>query len=111
MSTQISDACISPAARARGGALTALVLLSGCQPALPDKPAAAKREVADAAYAKAEGRIACAPPGAERFTASCTVDRVESQDGLFLTLRQPEGGLHRLLVTTDGRGVAAADGA
>jgi hypothetical protein len=111
MSTPISDACISPAARVRGGALIAAVLLSGCKPALPDKPAEAKREAAKTAYAQAEGKIACAPPGADSFTPSCTVDRVQSQDGLFLTLRQPEGGFHRLRVTTDGRGVEAADGA
>ncbi len=60
---------------------------------------------------KAEGRIECAVPGAESFSYACTIDRTQSQDGLFLTLRHPDGGFRRLLVTTDGRGVIAADGA
>lgn len=93
------------------GGLIALLLLAGCQPALPDKAEEAKRAAQSEAYAEAEGKIACAPAGAEGFTRNCTVDRVQSQDGLFLTLRQPDGGFHRLLVTQDGRGVVAADGA
>jgi hypothetical protein len=32
-------------------------------------------------------------------------------DGLSLTVRAPNGGFRRLLVTKDGRGVIAADGA
>nr|WP_184084069.1 hypothetical protein [Sphingomonas xinjiangensis] len=91
-----------------GGALLAL---SACHPALPDKPAEAQRAAQQQAIANAEGKIDCAPPGADAFTRSCSVDRVQSQDGLFLTLRQPEGGFHRLSVTSDGRGVVAADGA
>lgn len=60
---------------------------------------------------EADGKVECAPPGAEDFARACTLDRVASQDGLFLTIRHPDGGFRRLLVTRDGRGVVAADGA
>ncbi|QIG81914.1 hypothetical protein G5C33_11495 [Sphingosinithalassobacter tenebrarum] len=61
--------------------------------------------------ANAEGGILCAPRGATDFARVCSIDRTPTQDGLFLTIRQPDGGFRRLLVTTDGRGVVAADGA
>jgi hypothetical protein len=63
--------------------------------------------------------LGAAPPGAERiecaigraaFAPVCVVDRSRSPDGLTLTLRNPDGSFRRLLVTTDGRGVIAADG-
>ncbi|UYY59127.1 hypothetical protein [Sphingomonas sp. S2-65] len=111
MYTRISDSRSCPRALPARGGLAALLLLAACKPALPDKPADAKRAAQSEAYAEAEGKIACAPVGSDTFTRSCTVDRVQSQDGMFLTLRQPEGGFHRLLVTKDGRGVVAADGA
>lgn len=66
-----------------------------------------------------EDVLASAPPGAERiecavggeaFAPVCAVDRAQSPDGLTLTLRSPSGSFRRLLVTTDGRGVIAADG-
>lgn len=56
-------------------------------------------------------RIDCAPDGAADFTRACTLDRVSGDDGLTLVVHNPDGGFHRLLVTTDGRGVIAADGA
>lgn len=91
-------------------AAVALTLTScGGQPR--DKASAAKAQSDEKAVAQAEGRIECAPEGAERFAYVCAVDRVRSQDGLLLTLRQPDGGFRRLLVTGDGRGVVAADGA
>ena len=55
-------------------------------------------------------KIACAKAGAE-FAPVCTVDQVRSDQGLTLTVRHPDGAFRRLLVTTDGRGVIAADGA
>lgn len=45
------------------------------------------------------------------LTASCTVDRVATPAGWVLTLHHADGGFRRLLVTRDGRGVVAADGA
>jgi len=62
--------------------------------------------------ARGEGdRIPCAIGGATEFASNCTVERAQTQDGLILTVRHPDGGFHRLRVTTDGRGVIAADGA
>ena len=57
------------------------------------------------------GNIACAPQGASEFKRACTLDRVAGDDGLSLVVHNPDGGFHRLLVTKDGRGVVAADGA
>ena len=55
-------------------------------------------------------KIACAKGGAA-LAPGCTVDWLRGDGGLMLTLRHPDGAFRRLLVTTDGRGVAAADGA
>ena len=38
------------------------------------------------------------------------MERSTTQEGLVLVLHHPDGGFRRLLVTTDGRGVVAADG-
>jgi hypothetical protein len=91
--------------------LAALLSPTACNTQVRDKATEARNELHEAKMEKAEGRIECAPPGAETFSFACTIDRVQSQDGLFLTLRHPDGGFRRLLVTTDGRGVVAADGA
>ncbi len=56
--------------------------------------------------ASAENRIECAV-GGETFERACLVSR----DGERLTVKHPDGGFRRLLLTADGRGVAAADGA
>jgi hypothetical protein len=56
-------------------------------------------------------RIECAVGGAETFERVCSIERMASAEGLTLTLRSPNGSFRRLLVTTDGRGVVAADGA
>lgn len=69
------------------------------QPRPPGKPDAAAE------------RVACAIAGAAEFSPVCTIDRVDSPDGPVLVLRGPGGGFRRLLVTEDGRGVVAADGA
>ncbi|MEA2998174.1 MAG: hypothetical protein QOH04_1674 [Sphingomonadales bacterium] len=58
-----------------------------------------------------DDRIACATEGATEFEAVCTVEREAGPAGTILTLRSPSGGFRRLRVTTDGRGVVAADGA
>jgi hypothetical protein len=57
-----------------------------------------------------DGRLMCAQ-GQGAFAPSCTVERETGPDGLVLTLRHADGAFHRLLVTRDGRGVVAADGA
>ncbi|MEA3061262.1 MAG: hypothetical protein QOJ94_1043 [Sphingomonadales bacterium] len=58
-----------------------------------------------------EDRIACAVEGASAFENACTVEREAGPAGTVLTLRSPSGSFRRLRVTTDGRGVVAADGA
>ncbi|KQN31065.1 hypothetical protein ASE88_05445 [Sphingomonas sp. Leaf38] len=57
-----------------------------------------------------DSRIACAR-GDAPFASICTVEQAQGKDGLILTIRNPDGAFRRLLVTQDGRGVIAADGA
>ncbi len=63
-----------------------------------------------AASAEAAARVPCALGGTAAFDGGCTVERTVSGDGLMLVIHHPDGGFRRLLVTTDGRGVATADG-
>jgi hypothetical protein len=58
-----------------------------------------------------DNRVECALAGAPAFERVCTVERNEGAEGLTLTIRAPDGGFRRLLVTNDGRGVIPADGA
>jgi len=66
---------------------------------------------ATAAIPDGAERIECAVAGAEAFAPVCVVERAVAPEGLTLTIRAPNGGFRRLLVTKDGRGVIAADGA
>jgi hypothetical protein len=59
---------------------------------------------------ESDDRVECAVDGAA-FARACTVERIAGDEGLTLTLRAPSGSFRRLLVTRDGRGVVAADGA
>lgn len=68
-------------------------------------------EAAQSRAADDSGLIACAPAGQAGFQRICGLDRQAGKDGLVLTVRNPDGAFHRLLVTRDGRGVVAADGA
>ncbi len=95
----------------RISSLVVLLLLTACEAKVRDKVAEARATAHKEKMKEAEGRVECAPPGEAVFAYACTIDRVQSQDGLFLTLRHPDGGFRRLLVTRDGRGVIAADGA
>ncbi|HEX8401142.1 MAG TPA: hypothetical protein VF628_05505 [Allosphingosinicella sp.] len=61
------------------------------------------------AGASAEDRIECALAASDRFAAECAIERAPD-DAKSLTIRHPDGGFRRLLVTDDGRGVIAADG-
>ncbi len=58
-----------------------------------------------------DNRIACQPTGATTLEPICTVERSIGEQGLILTIHHPDASFRRLLVTTDGRGVIAADGA
>ena len=88
----------------------AFVLLSACNTDLPTKVEKVREQAHEQAVATAEGKIECAVDDGA-FESVCAIDRVQSQDGVFLTLRHPDGGFRRLLITKDGRGVVAADGA
>ena len=82
-------------------AFAGTLVLGGC-----DKPSATPF----AEGGKAD-TVDCALAGAADFTPSCAIERTASADGLTLTIRNPDGGFRRLKVTSDGRGVIAADGA
>jgi hypothetical protein len=56
-------------------------------------------------------KIACRPAGTADFEPVCTIERMTGEQGLILIVRHPDGRFRRLLVTRDGRGVIAADGA
>ncbi len=70
----------------------------------------AQVEAQTRADAAEEGRILCAQGGAT-LARDCTIEKTQGEGGLLLTVRHPDGAFHRLQVTTDGRGVIAADGA
>lgn len=78
----------------------AALALSACQSATAPTPAELGT-VIDCALGKDGG-----------FKPVCSVERsADSNGALLLILHHPDGGFRRLLVTTDGRGVVAADGA
>jgi len=70
-----------------------------------DSSEAARKAVAS------DNRIACQPAGEALLAPVCTIERSMSDKGLILTVRHPDASFRRLLVTKDGRGVIAADGA
>ena len=91
--------------------LAAVLALAGCSDRAADTKVLAKVEAEQSAAAADDGRVKCALAGADAFERACTVERTEEARGLVLTMRHPDGGFRRLLVTKDGRGVVAADGA
>lgn len=84
------------------------MVLAGCSEEKTDHANLAKYEAGK--RDPADDLIDCAQRGTA-FTRTCTVDRQTGDDGLVLTVRHLDGAFHRLLVTKDGRGVVAADGA
>ncbi|KQM66718.1 MULTISPECIES: hypothetical protein [unclassified Sphingomonas] len=90
-------------------ALIAVLLLAGCD-RTADPAVLANIEADQRAAADDAGRIECAAEAARPLAADCTIERTVDNDGTLLTLRQPDGGFHRLRIARDGRGVVAADG-
>ena len=95
----------------RPAAASLLFLLAACGEAKTDHATLANVEAEQRAAVENDGNIVCAHQGSADFARVCTVDREQGADGLILTVRHPDGAFHRLLVTKDGRGVIAADGA
>jgi hypothetical protein len=97
------------------GALLPLLLLAACDGSTPDPQRAESGNGSEAAArAPAEpddGKIECALAGAAEFRRECSLERKDGVDGRVLTVIGPRGGFRRLLVTRDGRGVTAYDGA
>lgn len=80
--------------------LASAVLLGACSPS--EQPAATL---------DTDGRVDCRIGNDDQYQRFCTVERTRSDQATTLTVRKPDGGFRRLLVTRDGRGVVAADGA
>jgi hypothetical protein len=74
------------------------------------QPSSEQVEAQQRSETAGDARIACAR-GDAAFASACTIEQAPSRDGLILTVRHPDGAFRRLLVTQDGRGVVAADGA
>jgi hypothetical protein len=71
----------------------------------------AEAEAQSRASAANNGMIECQVSGMTVFSRSCTVERENSDGKLMLVIRHDDGGFRRFEVLTNGRGVAAADGA
>lgn len=77
----------------------------------PDNQKLAEVEAQQVRDAADAGRVFCALGGERQFQLNCTLDRIASKDGPVLVLGRADAGYRRFRVTTDGRGVATADGA
>ncbi len=87
------------------------ILLAGCGEKTVDHNVLAQVEAKQRSDAEDSGRIMCAQRGQGDFARVCTVERTATANGLVLTISHPDGAFRRFLVTRDGRGVVAADGA
>ncbi|MFC4292151.1 hypothetical protein ACFOWX_06960 [Sphingorhabdus arenilitoris] len=89
--------------------LAALCLLSACNKG--DDKALEKAEEQAAQQAADNGKIECALAGATEFTRSCESERIAGPNGQIAVIRHPDGGFRRFKILTDGKGLAAAEGA
>jgi hypothetical protein len=87
------------------------LVLASCSDAKPDNSRLAEVEEKAAKAAEEDGRILCALDGDEKFSRTCTMDRVAGQNGEEIVLSRGDGGFRRLRLLSGGRGVEAADGA
>ncbi len=55
--------------------------------------------------------ISCAIGEGAAMGTGCSLERTVTSEGTILTIRQLDGGFHRLRVATDGRSITSADGA
>jgi hypothetical protein len=84
--------------------------LGGCS-SEPDNQELAAVEADQTHDAAAAGRIYCALGGSTDFAQNCTMEQIASTEGTILVLGRADSGYRRFRITTDGRGVEAADGA
>ncbi|MBC2777645.1 hypothetical protein [Parasphingopyxis marina] len=93
-------------------ALLVTVSLAACGTADPaaNNEALLESEAQTRSELAESGRVYCAVNGGEGFRPECQIERTQGSEGLVLTMRHPDGGFRRLLVTNDGRGLIAADG-
>jgi hypothetical protein len=87
----------------------AVLLLAACGSG--DAPGAMTNGAAAPAPGEPDNRVECRVGPAAAFERICSVESEDGARGRVLTLRGPDGGFRRLLVTRDGSGVVAADGA
>ena len=95
--------------RQLGGALLALVALTGCN-RTSDNSDLAEAEERGSREAAENGRIECALEGAKLFDRTCTIEEMSGEGGAVLVVGRSNVGYRRLQITTDGRGVVSADG-
>jgi hypothetical protein len=76
----------------------------------PDNSELAEVEADQTRDAAAAGRIFCALGGSEDFIMNCSMEQIAANEGAILVLGRADAGYRRFRVTTDGRGVEAADG-
>ncbi|WP_299327517.1 hypothetical protein [Parasphingopyxis sp.] len=95
--------------------MTGLIALAACGTASEEQPVESDPLIEAEVEARSElaesGVVYCALNGAVEMRSDCQIERSQSDDGLVLTVRHPDGGFRRLLVTNDGSGLVAADGA
>ena len=86
-----------------------MATLAGCgsepAPAPQQQPAPREQATKDA-----DKLILCAT-GDAALESRCTVELDKRPDGPIVTVRNPDGGFHRLQASRDGRTLEAADGA
>ena len=81
-------------------AVVLLLLLASCS---AEEPQEAPFAVDDT--------IECALDGADGFARECGVERIDDDGPRTLVIHHPDGGFRRFVITDDGTGLAAADGA
>jgi hypothetical protein len=84
-------------------------LLAACNQSSNNSP---ENSDADSVQAEAnDGKIECALAGSNKFARACDTEHIAGPSGQMLVIRHPDGGFRRFKVLTDGRGLAAAEGA
>lgn len=86
--------------------IAATLLLASC-----GDSGAPRGEGTGAGAASGQALIDCATDGSRQWERACTAETRQGGEGPIVVVRGPDGGFRRLAITSDGRGVVAADGA